>query len=143
MPATEAQKLVLAYLKQIDNSLASDFAERTNQPIEEEEEQDDRHDKRPRTSDDGNYNRGGAVGGRPSSQPVKERFCRIDISKVTYADERLKDNSAFDRDFNAPQNRKLVRVQGKDFNKEKQKNKNKIYQVELDQGIRSIKFSDD
>ena len=69
-------------------------------------------------------------------------FCRIDAERVTFDHDEVRDNSAFMRDMQHPLNRKLVTVRGKNFTKEKQKNKNKVYAVELNDSVRSTKFED-
>ena len=55
---------------------------------------------------------------------------------------RIIDNSGYDRDLTHPLNRKLVASRGKNFTKEKQKNKNKLYSLSLENDQKSFKFSD-
>ncbi|KNH07748.1 Chain A Histidyl-Trna Synthetase (Apo) [Perkinsela sp. CCAP 1560/4] len=59
-----------------------------------------------------------------------------------YTKEGFLDNSGFERDMTHPLNRKLVASRGKNFTKEKQKNKNKIYSLSMESGVKSFRFSD-
>ena len=54
----------------------------------------------------------------------------------------LIDNSGYERDMTHPLNRKLVASRGKNFTKEKQKNKNKLYSLSMESNEKSFKFSD-
>jgi len=130
----QLERDILKYLEVVCPPAASEFAARTGQiynaPVSQqivkrtrEEEEEPQQSKKP-------------------AQPMKDRFCRVDVKSVKYVAEGLDDNRAFERDYTHIQNRKLVAVRGKDFTKEKQKNKNKIYQVGLEQGVRSIKYPD-
>jgi hypothetical protein len=69
-----------------------------------------------------------------------ERFCRIDIESVKFADERLKDNRPGEEATSFLQNQKMMAVRGKEFTKHKQKNKAKLYAAGVDQTVRSVKF---
>eukprot|EP01012_Entosiphon_sulcatum_P055137 TRINITY_DN7663_c0_g1_i1.p1 TRINITY_DN7663_c0_g1~~TRINITY_DN7663_c0_g1_i1.p1 ORF type:complete len:147 (+),score=34.22 TRINITY_DN7663_c0_g1_i1:31-441(+) len=80
-------------------------------------------------------------------QPVV-RFSRVQLSKVQFANEQLKDNSyAFKQsDFGTVANRVVQRVmqtKGKDFRKAKGKGKKATFSAgSLEAGTRSVRFSD-
>ena len=72
----------------------------------------------------------------------KPRMSRIDVNLVKFHNETLKDNTPGAEAMNLLQNQKMMKVKGKDFNKQKQKNKSKIYAAGVDTSIRSVKFND-
>jgi len=74
----------------------------------------------------------------------KPRTSRVDTSLVSFHHDRLRDNTAGKEATDFLQNRKMLAVKGKDFQKHKQKNKSKLYAppsgVVTD--VRSFKFAD-
>lgn len=79
---------------------------------------------------------------KAANDPAK-RFCRINVEKVQFIDDRLRDNTAGVDASAFLQNQKMMAVRGKEFNKHKQKNKAKLYAAGVNQAVQSYKFNDD
>ncbi|EPY35333.1 hypothetical protein AGDE_07451 [Angomonas deanei] len=70
------------------------------------------------------------------------RFQRIDPTKVVIKHEELKNNRPQEHHLALRQNREMMSVKGKNFNKLKQKNKGKFYGAPLDGTVRAFKIPD-
>lgn len=80
---------------------------------------------------------------RAGKKQPGERFCRIDVTAVQFTNDRLRDNRCRDDTASFLQNKKMLAVRGKEFNKHKQKNKAKLYAAGVDQGVHSYKFDEE
>lgn len=142
---------------------AKDLKEFVEKRLEKEEESNEKPSasKRPRESSDDEEDeapKSSAKPQAPTPKPAapaanntvppapagfKPRLSRVDVSTVSFHHERLMDNSPGSEATSFLQNRKMMAVKGKEFNKHKQKNKAKLYAAGVDASVRSFKFGEE
>jgi hypothetical protein len=79
----------------------------------------------------------------PAAAAPRKHFSRIDVEKVQFVNDRLRDNRPGQEALSFKQNQEMMKVRGKEFSKHKQKNKSKLYAAGVDQDVRSFKFDED
>lgn len=82
---------------------------------------------------------------KASGRTTNVPFSRIDMSKIQYANEALRNNAYIgpDNEFGAKASADLLKTRGKGFTKEKNKKKKGSYKGgNIDQTTRSFRFED-
>lgn len=82
---------------------------------------------------------------KASGRKTNVPFSRIDMSKITYANEALRTNAYVgpENEYGAKASSDLMKTKGKGFTKEKNKKKRGSYRGGvIDQTVRSFKFED-